>query len=179
MKQFAERNLEKALDLLNERLAFERSSVSFYDRILEVMQGSKDYGIQQMLPPMKRHREQEKEHEQWLEAQIVALGGDTSQETEHSKLVDLESDGIRQIVDNDYGLPHLFHALLQLELADAAGWEMLLELADYAGDVEAREEFSKRLHHENEHLQFMRQAVVSFARRDVLDEQSVPMPVGP
>ncbi|HEY3447168.1 MAG TPA: ferritin-like domain-containing protein [Myxococcales bacterium] len=179
MKKFAEKNLERALDLLNERLVFERSGVAFYDKILEVMAASKDAGILQMIPQMKEHRDQEKEHEEWLEEQIRALGGDAHAETERSRLVTLEAEGIKEVIDVDFGLPHLFHALLQAELSDNAGWQLLLELADEAGDDEAREAFRTRLHHEDEHLRMMREAVSTFARRDVLGEQAVPMPTGP
>ncbi len=179
MKKFAEHDLDRALDLLNERLAFERSGVAFYDKILEVMHQSQDAGIRQMLPQMKEHRDQEKEHEEWLEEQIRSLGGDAHAETERSRLVTIESEGIKEVIDNDFALPHLFHALLQAELSDNAGWQLLLELADEAGDDEAREAFRTRLHRENEHLQMMREAVSTFARHEVLGEQAVPMPTGP
>ncbi|MGC4113152.1 MAG: ferritin-like domain-containing protein [Myxococcales bacterium] len=179
MKKFAEQNLDQALDLLNERLVFERSGVAFYDKIVEVMTASKDAGIQQMLPQMKEHRDQEKEHEEWLESQIRSLGGDAHAETDHSKLVAIESEGIKEVIDGDFALPHLFHALLQAELSDNAGWQLLLELADEAGDDEAREAFRTRLHHEDEHLRMMREAVSTFARREVLGEQAVQMPTGP
>ena len=70
------------------------------------------------------------------------------------------------------------HALLTAELVDNAGWELLLELADDADDADARREFRKRLHEEEEHLIFMRRAVVAFARRNVLG-QTVLMPASP
>lgn len=179
MKKFAERNLDKALDLLSERLSYEREAVVFYDKILQVMRGSQDAGIGSMIPRVQEHRDQEKEHEEWLEEQIRSLGGDAHGQTEHSLLAETESEGLKQVIDNDFGLPHLFHALLQAELADNAGWQLLLELADYAGDDEAREEFRTRLHHENQHLDFMRQAVSTFARREVLGEQGVELPTVP
>ena len=179
MKKFAEHNLEKALDLLNERLAFERAGVQFYDRILDVMRGSKDDNVQQMIPQMKKHRDQEKEHEEWLESQIRSLGGDAHKTTEHVALVETESSGIKAIIDGDYQLPHLFHALLLAELTDNAGWQLLLDLADRAGDDDAREQFKKRLHHEEEHVILMRDAVASFARKEVLGEQAVQFPTSP
>lgn len=179
MKKLAEQHLDKAIDLLNERLVFERAGVEFYDKILQVMAASQDPAIQGLQDQMQEHRDQEKEHEEWLEAQIRALGGDAHEETERSKLVSIESEGLKDVIDNDYSVPHLFHALLQAELSDNAGWQLLLELADRAGDDEAREEFRTRLHNEDEHLIFMRDTVASLARKEVLGEQAVQMPTGP
>jgi hypothetical protein len=62
----------------------------------------------------------------------------------------------------------MFHALLTTELADNAGWELLIELADDVDDDEMRREFKKRLHEEEEHLIFVRRAVMAFARTEVL-----------
>lgn len=71
---------------------------------------------------------------------------------------------------SDAELPHLFHALLAAELVDNAGWDLLAQVADEAGDREARKEFKKRLHEEEDHLLFVRKAVEKLAFRDVLDE---------
>ncbi|HEU4612003.1 MAG TPA: hypothetical protein VFS15_07990, partial [Kofleriaceae bacterium] len=64
------------------------------------------------------------------------------------------------------------------ELADNAGWDLLVTLADEAGDRDAKKAFKKRLHAEEEHLIFVRRAVQKIARREVLGEQ-VSMPTWP
>jgi hypothetical protein len=69
-------------------------------------------------------------------------------------------------------------ALLTAELIDNAGWELLLELADDADDADARREFRKRAHHEEEHLLFARRAVVACSRRTLLG-QAVQLPTSP
>jgi bacterioferritin (cytochrome b1) len=175
MKELAAKNREKVIDVLNERLTFERAGVKLYDRILEVMRESNEENVERMLEEMQEHRDEEKEHEEWLEEQIRALGGDAHAQTEHSRLVEQESTGIEQVVMSDAKLPHLFHALLAAELVDNAGWDLLVSLADEAGDREAKREFRKRLHQEADHLIFVRKVVQKFSVQDVLGEE-VKMP---
>jgi bacterioferritin (cytochrome b1) len=177
MQKLAEYNKAKLIDLLNERLAFERSGVKLYDRILQKMKESGDKAILRMLDDMQEHRDQEKEHEEWLEAQIRSLGGSAHASTEHSELVTRESKGIEEVVMSDPELPHLIHALLAAELVDNAGWDLLVQLANEAGDRESKKEFKKRLHHEEEHLLLIRKAVERFTFHDVLGEK-LKMPGG-
>lgn len=175
MQKLAEKNRAKVIDVLNERLAFERAGVKLYDRILEVMRTSGDENVNRMLDEMQEHRNEEKEHEEWLEEQIRGLGGDAHAKTEHSELVERESVGIEQVVMSDARLPHLFHALLAAELVDNAGWDLLVSLADEASDHEARREFRKRMHEEMDHLLLVRKAVQKFSVQEVLGED-VKMP---
>lgn len=170
MEKLAERNSARVLDLLNERLAFERAGVKLYDTILSRMRSSKDEQIQSMVEAMQAHREEEKEHEEWLEECIRKLGGDAHAQTEHSLLVEKESSGIEQVVAGDESIPHGFHALLTAELADNAGWELLEGIASELGDQIAKKEFKKRLHEEVDHLAFVRKAMEKFALQEVTGE---------
>lgn len=171
MEELARHDRTKVIDLLNERLAFERAGVKLYDRVLEVMRGTaNDENVARMLPETQRHRDEEKEHEEWLEAQIRALGGDAHSETGRSRLVTRESKGIEDVVMSDAELPHLLHAMLAAELVDNAGWDLLAQVADEAGDGKAKREFKKRLHEEEDHLLFVRKAVEKLAFGEVLGE---------
>ncbi len=170
MGDVAKHDPAKLIDVLNERLAFERAGVKLYDRILEVMRAAGDEGVARMIPEMQKHRDEEKEHEEWLEAQIRALGGDAHTETPKSRLVTRESKGIEEVVMSDAELPHLLHALLAAELVDNAGWDLLAEVADEAGDGKAKREFKRRLHEEEDHLMFVRKAVEKLAFGEVLGE---------
>jgi bacterioferritin (cytochrome b1) len=178
MKQLAAKNKERVIDVLNERLTFERAAVKLYDSILANMRSSSSSEVARMVGTTKDHRDQEKEHEEWLEAQIRAMGGDAHAKTEMSELITEESAGVEKVITEDKDLVHQMHGLLTAELVDNAGWELLLELADDADDAEARREFRRRLHEEEEHLIFVRRAVVAFARRNVLG-QTVPLPASP
>lgn len=171
MKDLANYDKLKVIDVLNERLAFERAGVKLYDRILGVMRASGDENVLRMLEEMQGHREEEKEHEEWLEEQIRFLGGDAHAETEKSRLITRESKGIEEVVMSDAKLPHLFHALLAAELVDNAGWDLLVQLADEAGDRSAKRELKKRLHEEEDHLLFIRKAVEKLSFQEVLGEE--------
>ncbi len=172
MEKLAQQNRDKVIDLLTERLAFERSGVKLYDRIIGVMRSSPSEEVRDMLDQMQEHRDQEKEHEEWLEECIRSLGGNAHGETDLSRLVTEESKGIEEVVMRDAELPHLFHALLAAELVDNAGWDLLVEVADEAGDRDAKKEFKKRLHEEEDHLLFVRKAVEKLSFQDVLGEDT-------
>jgi hypothetical protein len=128
MTKLAEYDAAKVIDVLNERLAFERAGVKLYDRVLEVVRPSRDENVQRMPEELQKHRDEEWEHEEWLEGQIRSLGGDAHSETERSRLVTRESKGIEEVVMSDAALPHLLHALLAAELVDNAGWDLLVQV---------------------------------------------------
>ncbi len=179
MNKLAQTNRTKVIDLLNERLVFERTGVKLYDAILDRMRASNEKPITKMIDQMQEHRDQEKEHEEWLEEQVRRLGGDAHGKTEMALLIEKESRGIEDVIlDGDPAVPHLFHALFAAELVDNAGWDLLVQLADEADDHDAKRAFKKRLHEEEEHLVFMRRTLEKLAEKEVLGER-VAMPTQP
>ena len=174
MPKLGENNKDQVLDVLNERLAYERATVRLYDETIRKMKGSSQPEVTRMLDQMQEHREEEKEHEEWLEDQIRALGGDAHSDTDLSTLITDESVGLEQVVMRDADIHHLFHALLTAELVDNAGWDLLVDLAEDAGDDELRDEFLTRLQHEEEHLEFVRKAVEEFTLRKVRGGEARP-----
>ena len=178
MQDLYKKNPDKVLDLLHERLTFERAGVKLYDMVIDHVQQSGDQQLQRMLGQLREHRNEEKEHEEWLEAQIRALGGKANGQSDRSKLVERESEGIEQVIQQDAEPSHYLHALFTAELADNAGWDLLAQIADDADDHGAKREFKKRLHQEEEHLLFMRRAMERLTRREVLHED-VKMPAWP
>lgn len=172
MQKLAQKNRDRVVDLLLERMVFERAILKLYDSVLMKLQSDEDPVVAGMAEPLETYRDQEYEHAQWLEGQVTALGGDTSAKTDGTALVQTEAKGILEIVlGSDMSISHMFHALLTAELIDNSGWELLLELADDADDEVARSEFQKRAHQEQDHLVFARRAVVAFARRLVLGQE--------
>jgi bacterioferritin (cytochrome b1) len=181
MDRLAALHRNELIDLLAERMAFERAGAELYDAIIEKIDRSHDSALLPLLDTLREHREQELEHEKWLAGQIRALGGDVDQKTDRVRMIETESKGIKEVIlGGDFVPAHLFHALLAAELLDNEGWELLLELADEADDDEARGAFADRLHEEEEHVLFARRAVVAFARREVLGfEAAAAMPTSP
>ncbi|MDY7227270.1 DUF892 family protein [Hyalangium rubrum] len=169
MKKLAEKNPEKLVDLLHERLTFERTSVKLYDRILRQMEASEDPQVRGMLDTMQAYRDEEAEHQAWLEEQIQALGGDANGESEMSRLVAQEARGIEQVIlREDVALQHLFHALMAAELVDNAGWDLLAALAEEADDDDALDSFTLRQAEEEDHLEYLRQTMSRYAESQVL-----------
>jgi bacterioferritin (cytochrome b1) len=169
VKRLAEKHPDKVIDLLNERLAFERSSVRIYDRILEVMRAAGDPQVLGMLDTMRQHRDEEVEHAEWLEEHIQALGGDVHRETELARLALREAQGFEEVVlGSSPELLHLFHALQAAELVDTAGWELLVELAHKADDDAALDAFELRLTEEEDHLEYIRRVIARYTGSRVL-----------
>jgi bacterioferritin (cytochrome b1) len=168
MKKLAQVHPEKLLDLLTERLTFERAGVKLYDTVIGKMKSSKEPVISSLTGQMTKQRNEEKEHEEWLEDQVRALGSDAHTETDLSELILRESRGLVDVIGEDNELPHLFHALLTAELVDENGWRLLVALADEANDDIARRELRQRAQEEEKHLLFVRNVVASFTRKDVL-----------
>ena len=169
--KLAEKNREQVIDLLCERLAFERSTVRLYDRILEALRLSADARTRDLLATMQKHREEEDQIARWLEGRIRELGGDDRAETDLARLATREARGIEEVAENDAAdVTHLLHALLAVEGVDNAGWELLVHLADAAGDGEAKRELERRLRQERRHLAFVRDAIERLAVRTLFGE---------
>lgn len=179
MQKLAANNREKTVDYLTERLTFERAAVKLYDTVLHHLRGSKEPWTNRIVGQVEKHRNQEKEHEEWLEAQIRALGGTAHEKTDMSSVIERESRGVLDVASSDVQLTHVFHALLMAELMDNAGWEILLELADRAGDDEARRAFRQRLHEEQDHLVLAREMMVMLAKNQVLGSPLITPPAPP
>ncbi len=162
MHELVRRNRLEVIERLTERRAFERSSVELYNAVIPKVQASGDSQLQNLLAQLQNYRDHEREHEAWLAEQLRALGADARAITNSADLVTREPTSI---LDD-------FHALLTAELADNAGWDLLVELADEAGDRAARRAFKRRLHEEEEHLIFIRRALLRLARREILVTRS-------
>jgi len=175
MDKLAKKNVTKVIDLLSERLAYERAGVKLYDTLHARLRVATDPTLKALLEQVEHNRDEEEEHVEWLEAQIRALGGDAHAPTERSVLVRAESEGVERVMRRDDSIPHDFHALLTAELADNAGWDMLVQIADEFGDFAAKKEFKKRLREEEEHLLFVRKTLLELTKQEV----SVPPPPPP
>ncbi|MBI2892478.1 MAG: hypothetical protein HYY06_02935 [Deltaproteobacteria bacterium] len=182
MHELSRSNPAKVIDALTERCAFEHEGVKLYDAILQKMKRSGDPEVTAMLDTVREYRDQEKDHEEWLEEQIRALGGDPHVSTERTRLIETETEGIEKVVLNGSNrIPDLFHALLAAELQDNAGWDLLVHLAEDAADHKAERAFRKFLHEEEEHLDFVRRVVRGYFEDEILGRpaQTAPMYVLP
>jgi bacterioferritin (cytochrome b1) len=172
MEKLAAKNRARVLDLLSERLAFERNGVRLYDTVLTRLRD--DTRMTRFVEELEHIRDEELAHAAWLDEQIRALGGDARMPTEHAILVQTESEGIERVVRRDPNVTHDLHAILSAELSDNAGWDLLVQLADGVGDHAAKKEFKKRLHAEEKHLVVVREAVLALTKDEVLTAPPPP-----
>jgi bacterioferritin (cytochrome b1) len=178
MEKLAQKNAAFVLDVLSGRLAFERTGVKLYDTVIEKIERNAEPRYHAIVNQLRQIRAEEKEHEEWLEAQIRALGGYPNETTDMAQLETEEGSGIKSVICDGHGkVIHLVHALLAAELADNAGWDVLVKLADDAGDKKAKAAFARRMAEEAKHLLFIREVVVRSAQIEILGRDE-PMPTG-
>jgi hypothetical protein len=72
----------------------------------------------------------------------------------------------------------LVRGLLRLELADADGWEILVEVAARAGDEPARSALARRRDEERGHARFLHRVLVELTVNDTLGHP-VTLPIAP
>jgi len=176
MDKLSSKNRWRVIDLLKERLVFERSGVRLYDTLLSRLRHAGDPALEALVAVVQSQRDEEQEHAQWLEQQIRGLGGDGHALSDLSILVQVESEGVERVIRRDASIPHDFHALLTAELADNAGWDLLAQIADELGDAGAKQQFEKRLREEEKHLAFVRQTLLELTKKEVSVAPEPPPP---
>jgi rubrerythrin len=184
------------LDKLGERIAFERTGTRLYDALIsKYLALSNDEG--DVLPPaesvfdaaalpgeapastagetpletLRRIRAEELGHFRLLCDSTTQLGGDPTAQTPCADVIATASIGLVQVItDPRTTMAQSLNAMLTAELTDNAGWELLEELAEEAGQSELADRFSQALGAEQEHL-----AIVSgWLRTLVTDEAGTP-----
>lgn len=148
------------MDKLGERLAFERSGVRLYDALLVKCQVA-DAGLADGEVSMLRYfRDQEAQHFELVAEALKELGGDPTAQTPCADLVGVEGSGMVQAM-NDPRTSFLqsLHVMLDAELIDNAGWELLIRLARAAGHGAMAERFEGALQQEGAHLRTLKDLV--------------------
>ena len=170
-------NPEVLLDKIGERIAFERAGTRLYDALIAkyeavsrmaggrlppasaVVPGDGDGALitqlegETALQTLMRIRAEELGHFHLLATAMTALGGDATAQTPCGDVIATASSGLMQVVsDPRTTLAQCLNAMLTAELTDNAGWELLIELADRAGEDDLAGEFLGALAEEQEHL---------------------------
>jgi rubrerythrin len=145
------------LDKLGERLAFERQGTRLYEALLQKCEllGEDDAGPS--LDDLRHIHEEEMEHFKLLQNVITEIGGDATVQTPSADVAGVLSQGILQIVsDPRTTLAQTLQAMLNAELVDNDGWQMLITLATTLGHNDLESGFEKALESEQEHLENVR-----------------------
>lgn len=159
---------DKLVDLLAERATFERSAVDLYDALLEALSDVEDETIASAIEELRRHRDEEQDHAEWLEGLLGELGGKPARglpDAVHREAGALE--GVIRRKRDGAGLLPMLHAMLSAELMDYEAWKMLLEIAQAQGDRAAVRELRTRVDHEEEHLALVRRLMLTLSKQSV------------
>ena len=167
------------MDKLGERIAFERGGTRLYEALIakyeatsqrigqtlpnvqEVQEMARQEGLAFVSPvpgetpaqTLLRIRNEEREHFQMLCQSMTELGGDPTAQTPCADVISTASMGLIQVVtDPRTTLAQSLNAILTAELTDNAGWELLIQLAEQAGEAELAGRFLGALTQEQEHL---------------------------
>ena len=99
----------------------------------------------------------EARHFELLGQAIESMGADPTAQTPCADLTGVESMGLMQALnDPRTTVVQGLHTILIAELADNAGWELLIDLAQAAGQTELAEQFAAPLAEEQQHLEQVR-----------------------
>ena len=169
------------LDKVGERLAYERTGVRLYDALItkyEALAGGEGTELPRATDVLKarsegdavvaaadesaqetllRIRNEELAHFKLLTEAIRTLGGDPTSQTPCADVVGAASMGFMQVLtDPRTTLAQCLNVMLSVELTDNVGWELLIELADAAGESDLAGRFLAALGEEQEHMVIVR-----------------------
>jgi ferritin-like protein len=148
---------EVLLDKLGERLAFERGGTRLYEAlIIKCLAAPNGRDVVRMEVLEEIHRE-EGRHFELLWTAIEQLGGDPTAMTPCADVTGVQSLGLVQAMnDPRTSIAQCVQTILIAELADNAGWELLIRLAQEMGHDELVQQFQEALAHEGRHLATVR-----------------------
>jgi hypothetical protein len=169
------------LDLLGERLAFERTGTRLYDAALAKLAAAHVHESGPAEEDLEDIRDDELSHVAMLSDAIARIGGDPTAVTPGADTVAVASEGlVKVLTDPRTTLTQALKALLMAELADNDGWASLIELAYKMEQRELVDDCRAALGDEERHLGMVREWVASAieGQAGVADEEG-PTAVSP
>jgi rubrerythrin len=141
------------IDLLSDRLAFERTGVRLYEALLAKQAASHDHVGGPSREDLEQIRDDELKHVGLLVQAIETLGADPTVVSPTADVSAVASLGIVQVVtDPRATLTHGLHAIHMAELVDTDSWLVLADLADRMGHDDLAAGFRQALAEEELHL---------------------------
>lgn len=140
------------LDKLGERLAFERTGVRLYDALLVKLQASHTHDPSISIEDLEEIRDDELRHAGLLAAALESMGADPTAVTPCADVAGVMGSGfVAVLTDSKTTLTQCLNTMLMVELADVAGWELLIELTDQLQQEELADEFRMAAEEEDRH----------------------------
>lgn len=148
------------MDKLGERLAFERSGTRLYEALITKYHSSDHKDRLPELARMEQFYLEELKHFQLVSEVIKNIGGDPTALTPAADIMGTASAGWSQVLtDPRTSFLQSLEIILQAELVDNAGWELLIELAERNGLGDLAIQFQQSLDEEAFHLITVKQWV--------------------
>jgi rubrerythrin len=142
------------LDKLGERLAFERTGTRLYEALITKCLAVADGKSIIPMDKLVQIHDDEARHFDLVRQAIESLGADPTAQTPCADLTGVESLGLMQALnDPRTTVAQGLHSILLAELADNAGWELLIDLAQQSGQEELSEQFAAAFAQEQQHLE--------------------------
>jgi hypothetical protein len=161
------------LDKLGERLAFERQGTRLYEAFLQKLEEAPLEHVNGPSGEDLRHIcDEELEHFILLQKAITGIGGDATVQTPSADVAGVLSHGMVQIVsDPRTTIPQALQAMLNAELADNDGWQMLQGLAAKLGYSDLEKQCAQAFQEEQEHLEKVRLWLSEMTLTEALGEE--------
>jgi rubrerythrin len=149
------------MDKLGERIAFERTGTRLYEALLSKYQGTEDKSSLPQIERIEQFYLEEMKHFQMVSEVMVKIGGDPTAVTPAADVAGVAAMGwVQVITDPRTTFQQSLETILQAELVDNAGWEVLIELAEGAGLSDIATQFQVALDEETIHLQTVKDWVM-------------------
>lgn len=159
MKKAGGHNPEVLLNKLGQRLAYERTGVRLYESVITKCEAADEAhpAAPVTAEGLREIRDQEQEHFLLLKKTMESLGADPTAQTPDADVSGVAAMGIQQVLnDPRTSMSQCLEALLTVELADNAAWELLIMLAGDMGLDDQVKQFQHALAQEEKHVQRVR-----------------------
>jgi rubrerythrin len=148
------------LDLLGERLAFERTGTRLYEALLTKLEAGSPHTIAPTLDDLEHIRDDEMAHFGLCAEAIAKLGGDPTAVTPSADIAAVASMGLVQVIcDPRTTLTEALKTILIAELTDNDAWATLAKIAEEMGQSDLATRCRAALLEEQEHLRLVREWV--------------------
>lgn len=149
-------NPEVLVDKLGERLAYERTGVRLYEALIAKTRACEGGGAE-LVPTLQQIRNDEQAHMFLLINALETLGADPTAMTPGADVVGVLGSGpLKVITDPRTNMAQALNAILTIELADNAAWELLIKLAEQSGHAKIARSFDGALVEEERHVNTIR-----------------------
>lgn len=156
LKKMTGNKPEVLIDKLAERLAFERTGTRLYDALINKCLSLELEPDNFSVETLVQFRVEESHHFKLMVEALEYLGADPTCQTPAADIVGVESAGVLQVLnDPRTSLEQCLHAILVAELADNAGWQLLVQLTEQMGLNEMAIDFGRALAEEDNHLDYI------------------------